>query len=56
MPRIGDARAERLPGELADGFDDAEMAAGRAGLPDRQLSARGVEREASFGLEGVARG
>ena len=45
MPRVGNAGAGRLPGELADGLDEAEMSAGRAGLPDRQLAARRVERE-----------
>ena len=32
---------------------EAEMSAGRAGLPDRQLAAGGVERKASVHLEGV---
>ena len=47
------AAAERLAGKLADGFDNAEMSAGRAGLADRQLPARGVERKSAVGLEGV---
>ena len=42
---IGHLAAERLRGELAHGLDQAEKAAGRAGLPDRKLPARGVVRK-----------
>src|ERR1043166_3069894 len=50
---VGDARAERIPGELADRFDQAEEAAGGAGLAARELAAAGVERAGAVGREGV---
>src|SRR5688572_27840613 len=45
--RILHLPAGSRPGELADRLDHAEEAAAGAGLPDRELAARGVEREAA---------
>ena len=50
---IGHRGAERLPGELAHRLDQAEQAAGRAGLADRKLSARGVVRKRAVVGEAV---
>src|SRR5262249_432730 len=46
-------RAERLARELPNRLGDAEMAAGGAGLADRQLPARGIERKTSVRLKSV---
>src|SRR5690349_8404960 len=53
-PRVLDLGAESLAGELAHAFRHAEIAAGGAGLPDRQLSAAGVERQRAADRECVA--
>src|SRR5882724_7864038 len=54
MTRVLDLRADRLPGDLPYRLDQPERAAGGAGLADRQLSARGVERKTAVCLETVA--
>src|SRR5262249_5902632 len=53
VPRIGHLCAERLARELSNSFSDTEMSTSRAGLSDRQLAARGVERKASLHFKGV---
>ena len=53
MPRIGDRAPSVSPRELADRLDEPEMAAGRAGLADRQLPARGIDREGAVPLRNV---
>ena len=45
---IGHLRAKRLSGELPNSLRDAEMSAGRAGLPDERASA--VERSLIWGM------
>ena len=46
---VGNAGAERLPGELADRFDQPEEAAGGAGLAAGELAAGGIERAGAAG-------
>ncbi len=53
MPRLGHARAVGLAGKLTNGFGNAKVSAGGAGLPDRQLPARGVERKTPVSFEGI---
>ena len=49
----GTAAPSGVAGELAHRFDQAQKAAGRARLPDRELAARGVVRKAAVGGERV---
>ena len=51
--RVGTCAPSALSGELADRFDQAEIAAGRARLADRELAAGGVERQRAVHGEGV---
>ena len=54
MAGILDPAAEGLAGELPDRLDDPEGTAGRAGLADRQLATRRIQRKAAVHLETVA--
>src|SRR5580658_10213665 len=53
-PRFRHLGAERLSADLPHDLDQAEKAAGGAGLSDRQLAARGVERKRTVGGEAFA--